>query len=245
MWYINWSKIAKKLLFVGALVLLYFIIDFSGLMPSFFSISKSAKDKLETSFSPTVIKEIKEISELSTAEYYGEVYADLLEVYNDSITRYGDSIKFYPSTIFYEFPALSSYFVSKDKPAFKRNLVYIGRGYVKMGFDFSALKDSNIVFKQNSDTIFIQMPTAKILNADINPWYIENKVIGFEVFKEEDANTRFTDAEIVAIKAKCKQKLINEALEMGLKQKSEQTGKELLTTMFQALSDKKVVIEFN
>ncbi len=244
MWYINWLKLAKKLAYIVAIIAAYFILDNLNLMPRFLSLHKNTGNKLEISSAPTVVEEIKQIGEIITAEYYGEVYADLLENYNDTIKAYGDSLKYYPQQLFTHFPGLSAYFYSKDKAKFKRNLIYIARGNVKIGLNFRKLDLENLQIIEQNDTFYIQIPKPEILDVNINPWYIENEIAGFEVFKENPSTKRFTDAEIKAVKEKCKQKLAEEAVEFGLYQKALQNSKSMIEKLLGLMTTKAVSVNY-
>lgn len=244
MWYFNWLKISKKLAYIIAIVILYFVFDSMHILPKFLSISKNTGTRVDMSSSPSVLEEIKPIGELITAEYYGEVYADLLENYQDSISKYGDSIQTYPFQLITQFPALSKYFYDKKKADFKRNLIYIARGSVKIGINLKQLTVDKLNITEQNDSLVIRIPKPEILDININPWYIQNEVAGFEVFKEVPAGTQFTDAEIKAVKQKCKQKLLQEAKYFGLYKKAETNSLKILTRLFSLMTDQEVIVKY-
>lgn len=67
----------------------YVLANYTNLLPNGFNFFKNETIMKKT---PTLIEQIKEIEELISAEFYGEVYADLFTSYNDLIEEHGDNL---------------------------------------------------------------------------------------------------------------------------------------------------------
>ncbi|MBI4648798.1 MAG: DUF4230 domain-containing protein [Bacteroidia bacterium] len=238
------KKYWQFLLFVIIIVII--IAYYLGLIPGI----KSRQSKLQILETPVAIKSLKEINKLITAEFYGEVVADLREVYEnleftfnklksgDSavVLNYTDSFNLQIIEYIAGEPVNKNFLLNHDWEALKNNqkwlsvvkrerkqLVYIARGWVKAGFDFTSpdLK----IFRPESDTCLVMLiPEPEILYADINPWFSqENQIKGFEIFigeKEKSVET----FEVKAVKHLCKKKLIQDAIDKGLIQKARVSG---------------------
>ncbi len=333
----------KKYWFIFLLIIVYIVIAGLNILPRSLNVFK--KERLLINETPIVVKEIREIGELTTSEFYGEVYADLNEVYSEILVEHGDSLKYNP-TVFYEnYPGLEKYeedarnfrvkeisfekeserydlflsdyykkldhykeqkiefgieinaassssekkklekrlsdlkekifeeksdFISRkerfdereakireQKRDFrderkKRNLVYIGRGWVKAGIDLKELTEKEI-FIDDSDSLYIHilLPEPKILEADINPWFVyteKKKIKGFELFIAKTgsllSSENFTDLEISAVKHKCKVRLEEDAIEKGLLNNAKNSALITLENFFHLLGFEKVKINF-
>ena len=333
----------RKYWFIFALVAVYILIAGLNILPRGLNIFK--KQHLMIDETPIVVKEIKEIGELTTSEFYGEVYADLNEVYAEMLDEKGDSIRRNPAKFYEDYPGLKGYladiqdfrgtelfyesesknyelFLSdyyktledyrlqeaelkdkisttnssserkklqrrlsalkdqtveqkktylKRKETFnanekrfreqknnfrderkKRNLVYIGRGWVKAGVNFKDISDEEI-FIDDSDSLYIHVliPEPKILDADVNPWFVytkKKKIKGFELFIAKTGSMlsrdNFTDKEINAVKHKCKEKLQEAAIEKGLLVNAKSSAQTTLGNFFHLLGFEKVKINF-
>jgi len=314
-------KFMKKIWWLFALVVLYAFFAAMNWLPTSLS-PFGGITTLDMENTPTVVEEIRDIGELITAEYYGEVYADVSEVYLSLISKYGDKYDDVPDSIRMKFPKLQEYIIyyaaskkrlntlTASKNAFteynasfkaiadkyfqdketykddyvqlqkarstflaaqsrlsilnrkvkengqalaaeqykfdrykkKRQLVYIGRGWVKAGFNFADIADNELHITSKKDTLHIVLPLPKVLNADINPWFIKDEVEGFEVFEETGSD--FTEGEAKYVKNLCISKLISEAKAKGLMQKAQTSGYETLSNFFNLLGAKAVTVEF-
>ena len=334
----------KKFWIPVSLVLFYFLLAGLNILPAGINIFK--KKQLVIDNTPIIVKEIRDIGELSTSEFYGEVYADINEVYEDLITEFSDSIKINPAGFYRNYSGLREYMgkadefnkivsenqfakarydsilkdysrklgeygikqnnlvqqisaLSDDKKEKRalnnqldnlkqeienakalfsqeqrnymandqlfgkrreefqqykkeRNLVYIGRGWVKAGIDLKKLNEKNIVIeKGDSLSIEILVEDPDILDADINPWFIytdEKKVKGFEVFVAKTgsifADKNFTDYEVTMLKHKCKEKLKEAAIEKGLMKNARTSTMQTLENFFKMLGFGKVKVSF-
>lgn len=286
-----WQFIVK-FWYIAAMVIIYLVVDISGLIPGFGFFKRSAIHMLET---PVVVKEIKKINQLVSAEYYGEVYGDLYEGYEQLLFSKLDTI--HSNHPFYnDYPRLKKYeelkatiadlkqegslmgaridtLVKQNKNSEvermqekisnlhqdlreakndlqelkkERNLVYIGRGWVKAGFDFGALQAKNLeIGPRGKDTVEVSIPAPKVLDADINPWFIPDQVKGYELFMNQSDGEPFTSEEILMVKQLCKHKLKTSALEKGILDKARSSGKNSLTSFFQLMDFKQVQVRIH
>lgn len=333
----------RKYWIIFAIVALYFVLAGLNLLPRGLNIFK--KKHLLINDTPVVVKEIREIGELITAEYYGEVYADLNEVYDDLINFKKDSIIAQPALFYNHYSGLEKYMknygdqsakeleyrtasehydavlnehlqklsdfkeaekqlndqiakadskrdkrklekrlkdlsdkLSEDKEILEdakkefnqiakqyreerfaywesrkqRNLVYIGRGWVKAGINFKDVSENDIIIDDSdSSTIQILISDPTIINADINPWFIytdKKKVKGFEVFIDKTgsmfSDKNFTDKEVTQLKIKCKDKLKQAALEKGLLKNAKKSAVKTLEDFFHLVGFKNVIVLF-
>ena len=129
------------------------------------------------------------------------------------------------STFYYEF------FDTYRRKVFKKiKLGILGRGRVKAGFDFGNLDERNLVYDEGRQTIHVFNATPKLLDVDINPWFIpERGVPGFEIFMSEGD----VDFETVReVKLRCIEKLEKVARSSGILKSAEVNGKEVLSGFF-------------
>ena len=107
-------------------------------------------------------------------------------------------------------------------------LVYLARGWVKAGFDLTELKE----VRYEGDTILLYGMEPKILDLDINPWYIpELGIKGFEIIKAE--NTKKLDFdEMGLLKRACKERLKEDAMERRILEYALQNGEASLASFF-------------
>ncbi len=302
--------------------------------------------KLKINDTPVVVQRIKEIGELTTAEFFGEVYADLNEVYDNLIKTHKKDIIANPAQYYHDYSGLEIYmqiFIAKDlkekeykqeqkryetmmknymekmkefgksrkellqqlgqsgvdiskkliiqnKLAYlrnelemkkkelsvassrfeeieyqykekskeywdgrkQRNLVYIGRGWVKAGVDLRNISAENIIITSGEQSsVRVVLPNPVILNADINPWFIytkDKKIKGFEIFLEKTGSIfsykNFTDKEVGLLKSKCKEKLKEEAIKKDLLKNAKKSASHTIENFFYLLGFQKVKVEF-
>jgi len=333
----------KKYWFIFLLIIVYIVIAGMNLLPRSLNIFK--KKQLLIDETPVVVKEIREIGELITAEFYGEVYADLNEFYENLLQTEKDSIYLNPAKYYQRYPGLKNYIEQADnfrakeleylkekenyelylndyfqkleayrqleiklrkdiiaaqsnserkklerrlqdlqnkvvqakenyknrkkrynetekkfvdqRKSFrnkrkKRNLVYIGRGWVKAGVNLKNLTEKEI-FIDDNDSLYIHLliPEPEIIDADINPWFIytdKKKIKGFELFIAKTgsafAEDNFTDAEITAVKTICKERLKENAVEKGILKNAKSSAITTLENFFHLLGFDKVKINF-
>ena len=282
----------NKTWYIFLIVIVWLVVDISGIFPRFGFFNKSSYEVINT---PVIVEEIREINELITAEYYGEVYASLYEGYANLIAR--DSGDFMMNRKIKEkYPGFESFYTLKQqlksaknekkeligqlKKTRKekngnsieklqeklekaksdisqaedelsglkddRNLIYIGRGWVKAGFNFKSLEKADISVNpiKGTDSVSVGVPSPEILNTDINPWFIpKKKVKGYEVYMVEDNRTAFTDEEITLVKHTCKERLKSKAIEKNILSKASKNGKSVLGRFFGLLGFSNLSLE--
>ena len=128
----------------------------------------------------------------------------------------------------------SAYVNIKDSLSFKepkKNIVYIGRGWVKAGIDFGKLRPEDIFYNSGNKTLYIKHCEPEILDCDINPWFIPNKVKGFELIKQKGT---FDSIFKIAVKVKivCKEKLRMQAIKSGIILQARENARESLMNLF-------------
>ncbi|MEL6675000.1 MAG: DUF4230 domain-containing protein [Bacteroidota bacterium] len=115
-------------------------------------------------------------------------------------------------------------------------LIYLGRGLVKAGYDLAAMDASQI--QRKADTLYFIDLDPQIIDADINPWFVapenhpEGGIKGYEVLREEGYPK---EQQVKRVKLGCKKDLINAALELELYRKAEKIAEETLLDFFRLL----------
>jgi hypothetical protein len=124
----------------------------------------------------------------------------------------------------------------------RKDIVFIGRGWVKAGFDFGTLDESNLVYFSDQKLIRLYGLSATVLDKDINPWFIpEKRIKGFELVNYRNAS--FEEAK--QVKARCKEKLLEQAGKAEILRYAEINGKEALESLFSLLLDEpEIRVEF-
>jgi hypothetical protein len=123
----------------------------------------------------------------------------------------------------------------KDERKFKKSqIVVIGRGAVKAGIDFGDFSERNFRYDEDKDIIYLFGVSAKILNCDINPWFIpEKKVKGFEIIA---ATHRANRADYLQeVKEDCLRKLQAQAEQAGLLETARTNAEQSLREFFSLL----------
>jgi|GEM_PF-4656798 len=95
------------------------------------------------------------------------------------------------------------------------DIVYIGRGCVQVGVDFQEFNEQSISVTEDGSLIIKGLQVG-ILSNSINPWFIPNKIPGFEFWdskKERDLNYM----DVTDTKSKCLENLRTEALGVDVK----------------------------
>lgn len=259
----SFTRIFSPVIRISVLVLVVLI---AGIV-IFQSIKSGKEQKILNS--PVIIKKVKSIQKFIGTEFYGEVIADLEEVYLDLEDTYNyiqpdstdlsgltvkDSVNlliikrilgknFEKGIKKGKWPDYKKYYryiqsIKKDK----MQLVYIGRGWVKCGIDLQKMKPGSITRIQ--DSIIIKLPAPEILYADINPWFSEERNIkGFEIFINKKER-KIEPYEVLGVKLKCKEKLMEEALKKGILKKTEQSAIRAATKILKLFGYQKFSISF-
>ncbi len=301
-------SLAVQIVLVVAAVLVFSFFD-----P--FGIFKPSSPKLEDT--PVSLKSIKDIGELITAEYYGEVVVSLKGKYIEEIDttskafaekandlnqqfqlaiaalkeqdsvrfkdfNQGKKIKEYFHSAFPDLTSDPNYYafiealtknlkerneqsllkrLYKEKVSdaelrvdpsifedykreelnavyadnFKRNrqLVILGRGWVKAGFDFGNFTDDNFKYDADKKLIHFIGLEPKLLSYTINPWFIPEKgVKGFEIILASNKNN---PEHVLEAKREALNKLRSQALERNILKQAEDNARENLKMFFSLL----------
>jgi hypothetical protein len=117
----------------------------------------------------------------------------------------------------------------------RKEIVFIGRGWVKAGFDFGKLNEGNFMYDEANKSVHFFGIKPVILDTDINPWFIpERKVKGFELVNFS-GKVNFEDAK--AVKKQCKEKLLEQARKADIVKKAMENGEETLKNFFSLILD--------
>lgn len=120
----------------------------------------------------------------------------------------------------------------------KKKLAMIGRGTVKAGFDFKDLQSHMYYLNEEVGELHIFGLAPKILNADINPWFIPEKGIpGFDLLTY-NGKVSFKDSKKVKIYAV--QKLKTNARTAGIIEQAELNGGQTISRLVSLLTEVEV-----
>jgi len=114
----------------------------------------------------------------------------------------------------------------------RKNLVLLGRGWVKAGFDFGQFSEKNFKYDADRKSIYFIGFQPQILSATINPWFIpERGVEGFEfLIVERKARRDYKEVQIV--KQRCLDELIRKAHEREILKLAIENAQENLKEFF-------------
>ncbi len=114
----------------------------------------------------------------------------------------------------------------------RKNLVLLGRGWVKAGFDFGEFSERNFKYDASRKSIYFIGFQPQILSATINPWFIpERGVEGFEfLIVERKARRDYKEVQIV--KQRCLDELIRKAHEREILKLAIENARENLKEFF-------------
>lgn len=116
-----------------------------------------------------------------------------------------------------------------------RDIVFIGRGWVKAGYKFDKLDESNYHYDSNNKIIRFYGLSPVILDNDINPWFIpEKKVKGYELV---DFYKKATFEEAKQVKIRCREELLEQAYKANILNEAQVNGEESLRDFFALLTD--------
>lgn len=117
-------------------------------------------------------------------------------------------------------------------------LSMIGRGWVKAGIDFGIITKDNLVLDKGNRVVHLYGVYPKILDKDINPWFIpEKRVPGFQIL-ESSGKADFYDA--VKVKKNCIDKLEYRAIEAGILTQAEEQAKESIKSFIGLLTETEI-----
>ena len=122
----------------------------------------------------------------------------------------------------------------------KKEIIYIGRGWVKAGINFQNFRERNFWYNAENQIIYFRDFEPEILNYDINPWYIpEKRIPGFELVIATGRIKKPLE-ESKKVKILCKEKLRQQALQSGILTQARENAKESLKQLFSLLMEKPV-----
>ncbi len=128
--------------------------------------------------------------------------------------------------------------VYADKLHRKKQLVILGRGSVKAGFDFKDFNEDNFRYDERHQTIYFIGLAPKILSASINPWFIPEKgVKGFEIIL---ASSKSSPQHVKEAKAEALQKLLEQAYLRDILNQAQTNAAENLKKFFSLILDAEV-----
>jgi hypothetical protein len=215
--FLRFFKGLGKLGKVGIVVLLLYIgyqmLHWVGAVPSIGSMFKAKPVVIDDT--PIMITEIKKIAQLFTVTVYDEVVIDSAKV-DETSTR--ERIL---STLIIRLPVLSK----------KSNIVLIAKGKIMAGTDLAKLDSS--AFRIHKDTVFMKLPKAIILDAIVNPSDIETF----------DETGTWVEHEVVAIKQRAKEKIIQRALQQGILDKANAQAKLIMENFLRTTGYKYVYVD--
>lgn len=146
-------------------------------------------------------------------------------------------------------------YISKQE---KKELVYLGRGSVKIGYDMKNIDSLNIFFSESRDTMYLINFDPYITDIDINPYFyypidetentldstslkidnteqkVDSSLHGFQLIYAKNQN-KFTLNEISKLKSDCKLKLRQEALQKNVFDHAHKNAEQALEALLSLL----------
>lgn len=193
--------------------------------------NEKLKSGIEGKVYDALFKELKQKEKALRKKYKRSKPAERL-LYEEEV----NNLQFEEAPYDNEFFAYYQFLIKRDIQDEKRkNIVFIGRGSVKAGFDFGTLDESNFLYDEDAKTVNFFGLKPQILDADINPWFIpERKVKGFELVAYS-GKVNFEEAK--EVKKQCKEKLLDQARKADIVKNAEENGREALKNFFALLLD--------
>ena len=133
------------------------------------------------------------------------------------------------------------------KKVFRRSrLVMIGRGWVKVGFDFREFNNHNFKYDKARKRIHFIGLKPQIISATINPWFIpEEGVEGFE-FLVAERHARLNPEYTKDVKRLCLKKLEKQAMDKQILVRAQENAESNLKGFFSLLLDEEIAgVYFN
>lgn len=124
--------------------------------------------------------------------------------------------------------------LTADKKFRKKQIVVLGRGWVKAGINFEKFTERNFRYDKERKTIHLVGLKPEILIYTINPWFIpEKKVKGFEVIL---ITRKANDPKYMkAVKQQSLEKLRQKAIQAGILEQAKTNAEENLKNLFSLL----------
>jgi Protein of unknown function (DUF4230) len=188
-------------------IVAYLLLLQLNLIPSFGNWFKSKPLLIENT--PVIVENIKELKELTTIVSFDE--AVVSKVSNNNGTYLGNLIRT---------RSLNSV----------RKIAIIAKGRIFAGIDLKELKETDLkVFK---DSVHLQLPKAKILDAIVNP-------SDCEIYIEDGI---WENSEITALKLDAREQMIERAKDRKILEKADQKAKSVIESFLRTLGFKKVSV---
>lgn len=190
------------------------------------------REPLSIEKTANVVEKIKKIGEFTTACYYEEMA--LQDSYNDTAHFMGRSADKLAGKALKKI-GLGGLSRTADKASAtvttsKNEIVLIGKGHVRAGFDLSKVRESDLII--HGDTLDITLPPAEVFDIIMNP----------SDFTTEYEKGTWSHELTKPLKEQAKTLLEHNAIENGILTKAEENGKVQLEAIFKAFGFKEVNI---
>lgn len=168
------------------------------------------KRELSIEKTANVVEEVKKIGEFTTACYYEEV--PLRDIRIDTIKREG------------------LFGIGAGKTFKENEIVLIGKGRVRAGFDLAKVKDGDM--NVHGDTLEMKLPRAELFDIIMNP----------SDFTTEYESGTWSHELTKPIKERAKADLEKNAIDYGILQKAEESGLKRLEMLFKTFGFNTVLL---
>lgn len=195
------TPIASNGIIIWIVVILVGYIGAAFIFPTLNPIKWFSDNNLKIEDTKNIVEEIRNISELTTCCFYNEY---VLKSNKDRVEN------------------KEGWFGIKYESREKRELVFVVKGSVRAGFNFSKIKEEDI--KVNKDTINIKLPKPEIFDVISNP-------SDYKIITEEG---KWDHEEVVALQSEGKKLTLNKALKGDIFSKTNTAGKEHITNLLKA-----------
>ena len=175
----------------------------------------SGKTSLKIEETPSTLVSVQKIAELVTACFYEEkvlVEKKTSRIADNKVMNYVAKV------------------ANKEPGLIADEICLIAKGQVRAGYNLSELKEEDL--SAEASKITLRLPQAEILDVIINP-------TGWDFYVEEGD---WSDEEIKSIQDKAKSAIRQDALDMGLIAKAEESGKKKISALLASLGYKEVVL---
>lgn len=164
--------------------------------------------------------ENKVIEELKTTDYWKEPFD------NAAFEKIKDKKKF-------------DDYLAPNKRELKKQIVLLGRGWVRAGYDFENFSKENFMYDSLHGNIYFLGLEPKILYCDINPWFNpEKKIKGFELILYTG---RANKAEYLQMaKQECLDKLRANAMKCDILSKAQKNAEDNFKELFSLILGKEI-----
>ena len=170
-----------------------------------FSFSSFGRKPLTIEETANVVDEIKKIGEFTTACYYEEIAMHDTRIDTTSILG-----------------------IKRHK---KNEVVLIGKGIVRAGFDMAKLTEDALT--AHGDTLEIRLPDVEVFDVILNP----------SDFSIEYEDGTWDNETLKPIKAKAKKQLEANAIASGIQKKADESGRKHLKSLFATFGYNEVSFE--